>query len=212
MAGSDLAREFISNYKMWASTAVLLIAWYVWMAKKWSKEHFPLPPGPRGLPLVGFLPFLEEELHCQLEKLAKIYGPIMNVRLLNKNVIVVSSPELAREVMRDQDPIFANRDVTVATLAMNYNGADIGWAPNGPHLRLVRRICSRELMSNKGLDNFYPLRRREVRQTVREMYSKINTPIDLSEITFQIVLILLFSTMWGATLDGEGRWDCARNE
>ncbi|XP_077215706.1 cytochrome P450 84A4-like [Tasmannia lanceolata] len=132
MAGSDLAREFISNYKMWASTTVLLIAWYVWMAKKWSKEHFPLPPGPRGLPLVRFLPFLEEELHCQFEKLAKIYGPIMNVRLLNKNVIVVSSPELAREVMRDQDPIFANRDVTVAALAMNYNGADIGWAPLAP--------------------------------------------------------------------------------
>ncbi|XP_077215709.1 carnosic acid synthase-like [Tasmannia lanceolata] len=119
MARSDLAREFISNYKMWASTAVLLIAWYVWMAKKWSKEHFPLPPGPRGLPLVGFLPFLEEELHCQFEKLAKIYGPIMNVRLLNKNAIVVSSPELAREVMRDQDLIFANRNVTVVLMLLS---------------------------------------------------------------------------------------------
>ncbi|XP_077223748.1 carnosic acid synthase-like [Tasmannia lanceolata] len=210
MAESDLAREFISNYKTWVSIAAFLIAWYVWMARKWSKGHFPLPPGPRGLPLIGFLPFLEKELHCQFEKLTKIYGPIMSVRLLNKNVIVVSSPELAREVLRDQDPVFANRDVTVAVLAMNYGGINIGFAPNGPHLRLVRRICSRELMSNKGLDSFYPLRRRELRKVVRDVYSKINTPIDLSETTFQVVLNLLISTFWGATLDGEGRRTLAK--
>ncbi|XP_077215714.1 costunolide synthase-like [Tasmannia lanceolata] len=174
MAALDLARELISNVsfcptevgnqksgaKKLVSIALFLIAWYVWTGKKSSKGHFPLPPGPRGLPIFGFLPFLDEELHHQFEKLAKIYGPIMNVRLLNKNVIVVSSPKLAREVMGHQDPIFANRDVTAVALAMNYNGADIGWVPNRPHLRLVRRVCSRELMSNKGLDNFYPLRRK----------------------------------------------------
>ncbi|XP_077232537.1 7-ethoxycoumarin O-deethylase-like [Tasmannia lanceolata] len=190
MAALDLARELISNVsffptevgnqnsgtKILVSIALFLIAWYVWTAKKSSKGHFPLPPGPRGLSLVGFLPFLNEELHHQFEKLAKIYGPIMNVRLLNKNVIVVSSPKLAREVMGDQDPIFANRDVTAAALAMNYNGADIG----------------------------------EVRQAVRELYSKIKTPINLSEITFQIVLNLLISTTWGATLDGEGRRTLAK--
>ncbi|XP_077229984.1 flavonoid 3'-monooxygenase CYP75B137-like isoform X2 [Tasmannia lanceolata] len=219
MAAVDLASELISNVSSWrsevlnqkagakmlVSIALFLIAWYVWIARKWSKGHFPLPPGPRGLPLIGFLPFLDTELHSQFEKLAKIYGPIMNVRLLNKNVIVISSPELAREVMRDLDAIFANRDVTAAALAMTYNGQGIVWAQNGPHLRLVRRVCSRELMSNKALDNIYPLRRREVRQAVREVFSKINTPIDLSEITFQILLNLMISIMWGATLDGEGR-------
>ncbi|XP_077215688.1 flavonoid 3'-monooxygenase CYP75B3-like [Tasmannia lanceolata] len=93
--------------------------------------------------------------------------------------LIACSPELAREVMREKDPIFANRDVTAAVLA-------------------------------KALDNIYPLRRREVRQAVREVFSKINTPVDLSEITFQILLNLMISVMWGATLDGEGRHTLAK--
>ncbi|XP_077242868.1 7-ethoxycoumarin O-deethylase-like [Tasmannia lanceolata] len=181
------------------------IAWYVWMAKNSSKGKFPLPPGPRGLPLIGYLPFLSTDLHRDFGKLAETYGPILKLRLGTKTCIVVSSPTLAKEVMREQDPTFANRDVPAAALAMNYDGQDIGWAPNGPHLHLLRRVCSRDLLSNKSLDSVYHLRRREVRQMVRDVSSMINSSIDLSELTFLTVLNVLTSTVWGGTLDGEGR-------
>ncbi|XP_077235491.1 flavonoid 3'-monooxygenase CYP75B137-like [Tasmannia lanceolata] len=187
------------------SLALFAIAWYTWLAKKSSKGKFPLPPGPRGLPLLGYLPFLTSDLHHCFGKLSQTYGPIMKLRLGSKLCIVVSSPALAKEVMREQDPTFANRDVPVAALAMNYNGKDIGWAPNGPHLRLLRRVCSRDLMSNKSLDSVYHLRRQEVRQMVRDVHSSINGPVDLSELTFLTVLNVLTSTVWGGTLDGEGR-------
>ncbi|XP_077242986.1 geraniol 8-hydroxylase-like [Tasmannia lanceolata] len=219
MASLDLAINLRSTASSWLSVAInqktetilivslalFAILWYTWTAKKSSKGKFPLPPGPRGLPLVGYLPFLTSDLHHDFGKLAKTYGPIMKLRLGSKLCIVVSSPEFAKEVMRDQDPTFANRDVPVAALAMNYDGKDIGWAPNGPHLRLLRRVCSRELMSNKSLDSVYHLRRREVRQMVRDVSSNINSSIDLSELTFLTVLNVLTSTVWGGTLDGEGR-------
>ncbi|CAM8997733.1 unnamed protein product [Rhodiola kirilowii] len=87
-----------------------------------KKMEAPLPPGPRGVPLLGSLPFLDPELHSYFAELGRQYGPILKLQLGMKLAIVISSPATAREVLKDHDIIFANRDVPVAGLAATYGG------------------------------------------------------------------------------------------
>ncbi|XXG75951.1 hypothetical protein AAC387_Pa08g0412 [Persea americana] len=182
------------------------VAWYLYCFL-WSKlkKRAPLPPGPKGLPLVGYLPFLEPDLHRFLADLAQTYGPIFKFRLGAKLCIVVSSPGLAKEILRDHDATFANRDIPAVALPLTYGVADVAFSPHGPEWRMLRKVCSRDLMSSKTLDSFYGLRRREVRLAVADVYGKAGREVEVGELMFLTAGDVITSMVWGGTLDGEGR-------
>nr|QST15063.1 CYP370A1 protein [Diaphanosoma celebensis] len=73
------------------------------------------PPGPRGLPLVGYLPFLNkwdpDYQHKGMEKLAGVYGPVTGFYLGPSRVMIsVCGPEAAKEALLNKDldgrPVF----------------------------------------------------------------------------------------------------------
>jgi cytochrome P450 len=105
----------------------------------------PLPPGPRGLPLVGSLPFIDPSLHTYFADLSKKYGPIFSLRIFNKLTVVISSPSLARAIFRDHDDTFANRDVPVVASIASYGGNDMTFSHNGPTWRMLRRVSAHEV-------------------------------------------------------------------
>ncbi|XP_027774892.1 cytochrome P450 71D7-like [Solanum pennellii] len=119
------------------SIVFLTILWYKLAS---HEEELRLPPGPRGLPIVGFLPFLPTNLHHQLTKLSQQYGPIYKFWLGSKLCVVLNAPSLAKEVVRDQDSVFANRDPPIAGLVGTYGGLDIGFSPCGSYWREMRKL------------------------------------------------------------------------
>ncbi|KAL0326505.1 UNVERIFIED_CONTAM: cytochrome [Sesamum angustifolium] len=67
-----------------ALTVISVLAsvfWYSWIFKKSKDGTAPYPPGPRGLPILGYLPFLHLNLHHQFTELAQKYGPIYKLQL-----------------------------------------------------------------------------------------------------------------------------------
>ncbi|KAK0587506.1 hypothetical protein LWI29_024033 [Acer saccharum] len=165
----------------------------------------PYPPGPRGLPLVGNLPFLDPELHTYFANLAHRHGPIFKLWLGNKLGIVVSSSALARQVLKDQDTTFANRDVPTAGLAATYGGRDIVWNPYGPEWRMLRKVCVLKMLSNTTLDSVYDLRRRQLRETVGYMYNRVGSPVNIGEQMFLTILNVITNMLWGGTVQGNER-------
>ncbi|KAK4400335.1 Flavonoid 3'-monooxygenase, partial [Sesamum angolense] len=145
-----------------ALLATVFILSIGWMLKKTSQEApHPLPPGPRGLPILGYLPFLHENLHIQFTELARQYGPIYKFKLGNKLCMVISSPSLVKEVVRDHDAVFANRDAPIAALIASYGGNDVVWTDYDSHWRMMRKIFSREMLSNSNIEGSNHLRRGE---------------------------------------------------
>lgn len=195
-----------SDAPLTLAIALIFLAIY-WCLSAFVKNRSaaPQPPGPRGLPLLGHLPFLDPELHSYFADLARIHGPILQLRLGSKVGVVVTSPELARQILKDQDITFANRDIPQAAIEVAYGGSDIAWTPYGPEWRMLRRVCVREMLSGTALDSVHYLRHREFRQTVSHLYSKAGSLVNVGEQTFLTFLNVITSMMWGGTVKGEER-------
>ncbi|CAN0841975.1 3,9-dihydroxypterocarpan 6A-monooxygenase [Linum grandiflorum] len=163
----------------------------------------PLPPGPRALPIIGNLAALDPELHSYFGSLARTHGPILRLWLGQKLGIVISSPTLAREILKDQDVAFANRDVPDVARAVAYGGSDIVWTPYGAEWRMLRKVCVLKMLSNTTLDSVYGLRRKELRRTVGFMAGRAGSEVDFGEQMFLTVMNVVTSMMWGGTV-GEG--------
>ncbi|XP_044410288.1 cytochrome P450 71D6-like [Triticum aestivum] len=68
------------------------------------------PPGPWKLRVIGSMHHLVNVLpHRALRALASIHGPLMMLQLGETRLVVVSSREMAREVLRTHDANFATR-------------------------------------------------------------------------------------------------------
>ncbi|GFV91059.1 cytochrome P450 1A2 [Trichonephila clavipes] len=57
------------------------------------------PPGPLGLPVLGYLPFLGSKPHQTLQRLAEVYGPIFSIRLKKQHIIIINDPEIVKKAL-----------------------------------------------------------------------------------------------------------------
>ncbi|KAF4524243.1 hypothetical protein B566_EDAN008789 [Ephemera danica] len=62
-----------------------------------------LPPGPWGVPIFGYLPFLKGDTHLHLHELVRRYGPMISARLGNQLVVVLSDHRTIREAFRREE-------------------------------------------------------------------------------------------------------------
>ncbi|KAF3338402.1 cytochrome P450 71A1-like protein [Carex littledalei] len=130
--------------------------------KKFNNKLNP-PPSPPKLPLIGNLHQLGPLAHQSFQELSKKYGPIMLLHLGEIPTLVVSSPHMAREVLRTHDSVFASRPQFKAATILSYNHHDIAFAPYGEQWRSLRKITSMHLFSSKRVvQTFKTLREEEV--------------------------------------------------
>ncbi|XP_029844575.2 cytochrome P450 18a1 [Ixodes scapularis] len=99
------------------------------------------PPGPRGLPLVGFLPFLGKDFHRTLQTLAAVYGPVYQIFLGSKRVVVISDHKLVRRAF-SQAAFSGRPDTELTKLLQGYgivNSAGALWREQRAFLHRVFR-------------------------------------------------------------------------
>lgn len=78
----------------WIISLILVGALYVGHYWHSSKN---LPPGPWGIPIVGYLPWLNPtKPYTTLTKLARKYGPIYSIRMGKHFAVIMSDPTLVR--------------------------------------------------------------------------------------------------------------------
>ncbi|KAJ7537215.1 hypothetical protein O6H91_12G103500 [Diphasiastrum complanatum] len=133
-----------------------------------------LPPGPVGLPFLGNILSLSPPIYRCFANMAKTYGPIMTVWMGRVPNIVVSSAELAKEVLKTHDHVLASRPSPIIAEIMNHPGYDVVWTPLGNQWRNTRKLCVNELLNPTGLSKFLPIRMDECKRLMAAIESAGN--------------------------------------
>lgn len=151
------------------STICFIIIFIIFYIARHNKAKPNLPPSPPRLPLLGNFHQLSSLPFRSLKELSDKYGPLMLVHFGCKPVLIVSSAEVAREVMKTHDLAFASRPALSMVERLMYN-CDLALAPYGEYWRQVRRISVLHLLSVKRVESFRAAREEEVSVLVDKIF------------------------------------------
>jgi len=115
----------------------------------------------------------------------------MHLKLGETSTIVVSSKEMAKEVLKTNDVTFAQRPRFLGAEITAYGSTNIFFSPCGDNWRQVRKICTSELLSAKRVRSFQSIREEEVSKLIRYISintgSTINLTDEISSMTYNII-------------------------
>jgi len=160
----------------------MIIALKIWNHYKKYDFGKNIPPGPWKLPILGnILHLVATNPPRRLRDLAKKYGPLMHLQLGEIFFIVISSPEVAKEVLKTHDIIFASRPHLLATDIASYNSMDIAFSPYGDYWRQLRKICAIELLSTRRVKSLWSVRQKEINSLLKKIASNEGSEFNLTE-------------------------------
>lgn len=96
--------------------------------------------------------------HHGLANLARKHGGIFHLRMGFIHMVVVSSPDMARQVLQVQDNIFSNRPANFAVRYLTYDRADMSFAHYGPFWRQARKLSISKLLSRNRAESWQSVR------------------------------------------------------
>ncbi|GBL95321.1 Cytochrome P450 18a1 [Araneus ventricosus] len=143
---------------------------------QWYKSRQRRPPGPIGLPFVGYLPFLGKEPHKTFWNMRKKYGDIISVYLGSKYTVVLNEYKVAKEVLGHPGSLDRPRDL------FKHLG-HVGFvAINGERWLEQRRFTmSAAKDSGFGKDYWEALIMEELSNLVQKLQQQKGKAIDISE-------------------------------
>ncbi|VAH47541.1 unnamed protein product [Triticum turgidum subsp. durum] len=130
------------------------------LAKKPSRR---MPPGPWKLPVIGSLHHLMNVLpHRALRDLANVHGPLMMLQLGETPLVVASSKEMAREVLKTHDSNLGSRPKPLVGEIVGYNSNNLIYSPSGDSCTRTRKLYTTELLCTGRVLSFRHVREEEV--------------------------------------------------
>ncbi|KAF7132494.1 hypothetical protein RHSIM_Rhsim09G0024100 [Rhododendron simsii] len=136
--------------------------------RRHKQKHLP---GPKPWPIIGNLNLVGSVPHQSFHYLSQKYGEIMQLKFGSFPIVVISSPEMAKEILQTHDQTFASRPALVAGKYTSYNYSNMLWAPYGPYCRQARRIYLNELFSQKRIDSYEYIRMEERHALMSRLYA-----------------------------------------
>uniref|UniRef100_A0A2C9UJ86 Cytochrome P450 n=1 Tax=Manihot esculenta TaxID=3983 RepID=A0A2C9UJ86_MANES len=183
----------------------LLLLSFVYLFRLRRTHKLKLPPSPPKLPIIGNLHQLGTFHFRSLKKLSDKYGPLMLVHFGNVPTLVVSTAEMAHEITKNHDAIFADRPKTSAGDVLFFGRQDIAFCPYGEYWRQAKKVCVLQLLNQKRVQHFEFVRREETTKLVQKLRHACaeGSPVDLSEMLTTISSNIVSRSALGTIYDNE---------
>ncbi|MED6170196.1 hypothetical protein PIB30_028582 [Stylosanthes scabra] len=183
-----------------------LILFFLFQKQRTLKNK-ALPPGPRGLPIIGNLHQLDNSsLYLQLFELSKKYGPIFSLQLGLKPAIIISSPKLAEEALKNHDREFSGRPSLIGPQKLTYNGLSMSFSPYNQYWREIRKTFVAHILSSKRVSSFSSIRTFEVKQWIKKISSHASSKkvTNLNEMLTSLTSTIICRIAFGRRYEDEG--------
>jgi len=169
--------------------------------KRGKKSNTPRSP-PR-LPLIGNLHQLGHHPHRSLCSLSHRYGPLMLLHLGRVPVLVVSSADVARDILKTHDRVFASRPRSKLFEKLFYDGRDVAFAPYGEYWRQIKSVCVLRLLSNKMVTSFRNVRQEEISLMMEKIQKSSSLQVNVSELLGSLTNDVISRIALGRKYSGE---------
>ncbi|KAF5660152.1 hypothetical protein FHETE_9125 [Fusarium heterosporum] len=186
----------LSNSLLYSS--VLALVSFLLFRHFQLRSKGPLPPGPRGLPLVGNIqdlppPGVLEWKHWQKHK--ERYGPISSVSVLGKLFVILHDKQVIMDLLETRALKSASRPKLVfAGDVVGYDSI-MGMMPYDRTFRLHRKLTATQV-SNKSITRFEPIQELEILRLLKRIYADPNSenlPDHLNQVSGSIMLRILYN-------------------
>ncbi|ANM70199.1 cytochrome P450, family 71, subfamily A, polypeptide 14 [Arabidopsis thaliana] len=143
-----------------------------------------LPPSPWRVPVIGNLHQLSLHPHRSLRSLSHRYGPLMLLHFGRVPVLVVSSSDVAHDLMKTHDLKVANRPQLKVVEKIFNGGREMVFSPYGEYWRQIKSVCIVNLLNKKKVQSFEKVREEEISEMMErvEKASSDSSPLNLSEL------------------------------
>lgn len=185
-------------------SAVFLALW--WRSSVSSGKSNKLPPGPPGWPLVGnlFQVILQRRHFIFLIRdLRAKYGPMFTMRMGQRTLVIVTSPELIHEALVQRGSVFANRPPdSPIRLVFSVGKCAVNSAEYGPLWRTLRRNFVTELISPVRIKQCSWIREWAMENHMKKLQNEAfeNGYVDVMDICRFTVCSILVCICFGAKI------------
>ncbi|KAM0198402.1 hypothetical protein ACHAPI_003925 [Fusarium lateritium] len=163
-----------------------------------QRSKGPLPPGPKGLPLLGNIrdlppPGTLEWRHWQTHK--EKYGPISSVSVLGQLFVILHDKQVIVDLLETRALKSASRPKLV--FAGDIVGYDsiMGMMPYDRTFRLHRKLTATQV-SSKSIVRFEPIQELEILRLLKRIHAdpkSENLPDHLNQVSGSIMLRILYN-------------------
>ncbi|KAI0824638.1 cytochrome P450 [Trametes gibbosa] len=153
--------------------AAILVAVILFNRLFTKKRQGPLPPGPKGLPVIGnMLDMPASHEWRTFAQWGERWGDIVSVSFLGQPYIILNSSKHAVDMLEKKSSIYSSRPV------IPVGGELVGWnrtlalLPYGNKFREYRRLIFQLIGSKKNMERFQPLIEDKTRDFIVELYKE----------------------------------------
>ncbi|KAF7815919.1 premnaspirodiene oxygenase-like [Senna tora] len=166
-----------------------------------------LPPGPSKLPIIGsihhLVGFHSQLVHRRMRELSEKYGELMHLQVGEISTIVVSSPEMAKEIFKTNDINFGKRFHRPSLHILFYDSSGLVFSPLGHYWKLLKKIASMEMLNAKHVRSFQPLREKEVSNLIKSLSTQVGCCVNLSDMVLHTICGNALKSIFGEKHNGQ---------
>ncbi|KAF9468660.1 cytochrome P450 [Collybia nuda] len=156
-------------YTILVGTVITLILWSHVSKKRSGLGRLPLPPGPKGYPLVGsFFDMPRERPWLEYDKWGKVYGDMVYFKVLGQGYLILGSNTRVNDILEKRSANYSDR--TSMPMLLDLMGWDFNmtFLPYGPKWRRHRRAFHKHFHGG-AVGKYQPVQFKETHAFLRRL-------------------------------------------
>ncbi|GKU05535.1 cytochrome p450 [Fusarium langsethiae] len=194
-SSSDLAPKVVAGF------AALYLA-FLLIKKLSSRPPLPLPPGPKGLPIIGNIHQVQKKKQfLQFYEWSKRHGPVMSLNMGGQPLIILSTTQAAQDLLAKRSAKYSDRPKMVMAGELVTKGMHMLIRPYDDSYKLHQRLEA-SLLKATSSETYLPIQDLESKQFLVGILQNIQDPngVDFHKHVERVVASVVYTLCFGYRL------------